>query len=161
MVSIKKFNRGVMRILFVSVFLLFFSGCMQMFLGGGELVSDNYEPQKVIVSYRGEGTLPAGVNYFLIEDEEGLAIFEQMDDGSGTLFQTRWQDSQGDHFCAWVKGNTGSSHAYEFIVPTDRSKTAKKYVYPAGTWDTRKVNGMTRLVPDDPDVEHVATLIPK
>jgi len=87
--------------------LFFFSGCASLkvqnaFLQGGTVVPENYNVQKVIVSYRAEGTVSERIKYFLIETNGVLSIFERSEDGSGSLLQTRWQDDQGDHFAAWV-----------------------------------------------------------
>ena len=137
------------------------AGCASMFLGGGSIVSDDYKMPKVVVAYRAEGTVPARVEYFLVESEEGLAMFERSEDGSGTLHQTRWTDEQGDHFAAWVKGGSAHGHGYEFIVPLEKSKNAKRFVYPAGTYTVKTIDGIRRPVPRNPDTQPVAVLIPK
>jgi len=82
-------------------------------------------------------------------------VFERESDGGGTLFELHWKDDKGDHFAAWF------IHAYEFIIPEDRTLPAEKYVYPDGTYTAKYVDGQQRPVPNDPDVEPVAKLIPK
>jgi len=125
---------------------------------GGALAPKNYKPVKELVAYRTEGTVPAGVQYFLVETDEGPAIFERSDaDGSGALFLNHWKDDQGVHFAGWV----AKSHGYEFVISTDKSKEGKKYVYPARTYKIEKINGVERPVPNDPNVEPVARLYPK
>jgi len=157
--------------------LFFFSGCASLkvqnaFLQGGTVVPENYNVQKVIVSYRAEGTVSERIKYFLIETNGVLSIFERSEDGSGSLLQTRWQDDQGDHFAAWVSPPfipirlQSSKHyrggpAYEFVVPFDRSKEAKRFVYQKGKFTIQIVNGIARPVPKDPEIKPVATLIPK
>ena len=159
-------------LLYYPIMVLLVSGCASVFFQGGTLVPKGYDVQKVIVAYRAEGTVPARVNYFLVKTAEGLAILERSEDGSGPLFQTHWQDHQGDHFAAWVGPSfvpkswhgskaAGQGHAYEFIVPFDRSKEAKKFVYPKGTYRIHEIDGIFRPIPKDPKTKPVATLIPK
>ncbi len=81
--AMKKVNR-----MWLLGFVLLF-GCASMFMKGGALVETGYNPQKVLVSYKAEGTVPQGVEYLLIETENGQAIFERSPDGSGALFLTR------------------------------------------------------------------------
>jgi hypothetical protein len=140
----------------VLICILVFSGCASMFMRGGELVSSDYKPQKILVMYKAEGTVPPGIEYLLVETEKGPAIFERSSDGSGTLFLTRWQDKQGDHYAGWVAG----SHAYEFVIAKDKSRKGKRYVYPAGTYEVKEIKGMERPVPAS-KVDPVTTLIPK
>ena len=135
---------------------LYVSGCASAFMKGGQLVGAGYQPQKLLITYKAEGTVPPGVVYQLVETERGEAIFEKSPDGSGTLFLLRWKDDAGDHFGGWV----ATSHGYEFVVPFDRKQNAKKYFYYAGTYRYEKFGEGGRLVPmakTDP----VATLIPQ
>ncbi len=131
-------------------------GCASMFMQGGSLVKEGYQPKKVVVAYKAVGTVPAGVEYQLVETEKGPAIFERSADGSGTLFETHWKDDQGDHFAGWV----ATSHGYEFVVPANRKKEAKKFVYPKGFYSLSTINNIERPVPSVP-IEPVAKLIPK
>ena len=131
-------------------------GCASMFISGGTLVPAGYKPQNVLVTYRAEGTVPPGAGYLLVQTEKGPAVWERSPDGSGTLFQTYWRDEQGEHFAGWVK----TSHGYEFVVPLDRSKPAKKYVYPKGFYSIKEINGIDRPVPTT-TLEPVARLIPQ
>ena len=133
------------------------TGCASMFMNGGSFVESGYKAQKVIAVYRTEGIVPPGVQYSLVQTKNGQAIFEKGSDGSGTLFQTHWKDSQGDHFAGWVT----TSHAYEFVIPVNRSSKGKKYVYPARTYTIKHINDVGRPVSNNPSVEPVATLIPK
>ncbi len=141
---------------FIFVILLFILGCAPTLMKGGSLVKAGYQAKEVIVSYRAEGIVPPGVKYLLIETGSGQAIFEKTADGSGALFETRWRDDKGDHFAAWV----ATSHGYEFIVPVDRTKEAKKFVYPAETYAIKEIGGISRPVPLNP-VEPAARLIPE
>ena len=166
---------GLSNLFYFSIMLFLLSGCatvMSTFSQGGKVVPKGYNIQKVIVAYRAEGEVPARVQYFLIETDEGLAIFERSEDGSGSLLQTRWQDDQGDHFAVWVSPPfipirlQSSKHyrggpAYEFVVPFDRSKEAKRFVYQKGKFTIQIINGIARPVPKDPEIKPVATLIPK
>jgi hypothetical protein len=127
-----------------------------MFMKGGDLAPVGYTPKKVLVTYTAEGTVPQGVEYMLVETEKGPAVFERSGDGSGALFLTRWQDNEGDHFAGWV----ATSHGYEFVIPTDRTKKGKKYVYPKGMYEVKDIGGVERPVPVV-KIDPVATLIPK
>ena len=148
------FRRTIIVLSVILVFIAF--GCASAFMKGGSLVKAGYQAKKVIVSYRAEGIVPPEVKYLLVDTENGEAMFEKSKDGSGTLFLTRWHDAQGDHFAGWV----ATSHGYEFIVPVDRKKEAKKFVYPKGTYTLKEIGGQFRPVPTNP-VEPVARLIPE
>jgi hypothetical protein len=132
------------------------TGCASMFMKGGSLVEKGYQPKRVVVVYKAVGTVPVGVEYQLVETEKGTAIFERSIDGSGTLFETHWKDAQGDHFVGWV----ATSHGYEFVVPLNRKKEAKKFVYPKGYYDLKTINDVERPVPAVP-IDPVAKLIPR
>lgn len=136
--------------------VLLLSGCASAFMKGGALVDRGYQPNKVLVTYRAEGTVPQDVVYQLVETEWGPGIYEKSPDGSGAIFLLHWQDGQGDHFGGWVATSSG----YEFVVPLDRTRNAKKYFYVAGTFRYEKTGDKTgKLVPESP-VDPVATLIP-
>jgi hypothetical protein len=136
--------------------IAFTTGCASMFIGGGSLVTNGYRPLKIIAQYRVEGAVPPNVEYLLIETEKGKAIFEKSPDGSGTLFQTYWNDKDGDHYSAWVK----SRHGYEYIMPTGKTGPVKKYLYPAGFYSVQTIGGVARPVPST-QIDPVATLYPK
>ena len=143
----------------VSIYVLsvvFLSSCASAFMKGGALVSSGYQPKKVLITYKAEGTLPPNVVYQLVDTERGEAIFEKSPDGSGVLFLLRWKSDEGDHFGGWV----ATSHGYEFLVPFDRKKNAKKYFYYAGTYSYEKLGETGRLVPIV-KLDPVATLIPQ
>lgn len=125
-----------------------------MFMKGGDLAPRGYKPQKVLVTYKAEGTVPQGVEYQLIETDRGQAVFERSPDGSGALFLTRWHDERGDHFAGWV----ATSHGYEFVRLGDGK--VEKYVYPKGYYSVKEIGGIARPVPVV-KVDPVATLIPK
>ena len=145
------------------------SGCATIYnacFQGGKLVPKNYHVQKVIVAYQPGENAPARAQYFLIETAEGLAFFERKEDGSGAIIQDHWQDDEGDHFVGWVspirsKDATGGGPAFEFIVPIDRSKEAKRIVYPKRKYDLEPVSGAMRPISTDPTTRHVSTLVPK
>jgi len=132
------------------------AGCASMFMKGGALAPAGYQPQKVVVAYTADGAVPANVNYQLVLTEKGEAMFERSPDGSGALFETRWTDEKGDHFAGWV----ATSHAYEFVVPKDRAKPAKRYVYPKGSYTVQSVGGQERPTPTMA-MDPVATLTPR
>ncbi|HTF99506.1 MAG TPA: hypothetical protein VK654_02835 [Nitrospirota bacterium] len=140
--------------LLAAVFLV--SGCASMFMKGGTLVKDGYKPKRVVVAYKAVGTVPPNVEYQLVETDKGMAIFERSADGSGTLFETHWKDEQGDHYAGWV----ATSHGFEFVVPADLKKEAKRYVYPKGYYSLKTINDVERPVPVV-KLDPVAKLIPK
>lgn len=144
------------KVLMVVLAVAFVAGCASMFMKGGSLAPAGYQPQKVLVTYTAEGTVPPGISYLLVQTEKGEALFERSADGSGALFETKWTDDKGDHFAGWV----ATSHAYEFVVPKDRKKVAKRYVYPAGFYTLQTVGEQERPVPVTA-VDPVATLVPK
>jgi len=139
----------------VAVLAVGIAACASMFMKGGDLVDERYQPKKILVTYSAEGNVPAGVQYFLIETDKGPAIFERSQNGSGALFLTRWQDKDGDHYAGWV----ATSHGYEYVI-AKRTGIVKKYVYPKGYYSVKEVDGQERPVPDVP-IDPVAKLIPK
>jgi len=194
-----KSTRSTIRIVdpfYYSILLFLLLGCTatySAFLQGGTAVPEGYNPQKVIVSYRVIETIPGcsklpsmldakislkEVQYFLVEADEGLAILEQIEDGSGSLIQTHWQEDQSDHFAAWVSppsipsagclteitelpSRTGSGGAaVEYVVPFDRSEEAKRVVYLRKTYTIWEIDGISRPVPKNPETEPVCPLIP-
>lgn len=130
-------------------------GDASILMTGGSLASVGYQPLDVVVSYRAEGSVPKSAEYLLVRTEKGEAIFERSPDGSGTLIDKTWSDEKGDHFAMWIL----TSHAYEFLVPKDRSKPAQRYIYPAGFYSIVDVGGGMRPVAAAP-LDPVATLIP-
>jgi hypothetical protein len=143
-------------VFFSALALVIATGCASMFMKGGSLAPAGYQPQKVLITYKADGAVPQGATYLLIMNEKGEAMFERGADGSGALFETKWSDDKGDHFAGWV----ATSHAYEFVVPKDRKKPAKRYVYPAGFYTLQSVGGIERPVPVAA-VDPVATLTPQ
>lgn len=148
--------KKIMRVLFLGVLAVGLTACASAFMKGGALVGAGYQPLKVLVRYRAEGTVPPNVTYQLVESERGETIFERSADGSGTLFLLRWQDADGDHFGGWV----AKSHGYEFVIPKDRRQNGTKFFYPAGTYRYEKSASGGRLVSSSPATP-VATLIPQ
>jgi hypothetical protein len=153
---------------FYSILLFLLLGCAAAFFHGGTEVPENYKVPKVIVSYRAEGDVPERVNYFLIRTDDDVTMFERHEDGSGSLFQIHWQVDHCDHFAAWVSPPIGivssrglGGPAWEFVVPFDRSKEAKRFFYPKGTYRVEEIGAILRPVPNDPNTEPVARLIPK
>ncbi len=53
-----------------------------MFMNGGSLVSEGYQPPEKPVKYKAEGKVPKGAGYLLIRNEDGEGIFERSPDGS-------------------------------------------------------------------------------
>ena len=149
----RKYTSKVIFLMIYTILLL--TACASMFMQGGSLAPAGYNAN-IVVNYDAKGTVPPGITYHLIKADKGEAIFERSPDGSGALFETHWSDNDGDHFAGWV----ATSHGYEFVIPKDRKKPAKKYVYPAGNYDLKEKDGITRPVPNTP-IDPVATLTPK
>ena len=122
-------------------------------LVGGRMVSSAFRPQRVLVSYRNKGKSPA--DFSLVETERGLAILERMrKEQTGVLYETRWSSERGDHFAVWV----GCKHAYEFVVPADRTQNAELYHrvdFALGT-----IEGITRPVQNIWGTQPELVLIP-
>lgn len=148
---------------------VFLTGCTTIkntHFQGGTIVPNNYHVPNIIVTYQAGENCPARIQYFLIETAKGLAIFERSEDGSGALFQDNWQDENGDHFVGWVspirsKHATGGGPAYEYIVPLDRSKEAKRIVYPKMKYKLEPVGRAMRPISTDPEKRSICTLVPK
>jgi len=130
--------------------LIFFAfGCtsiakLQDSLGGfqgGTVVDGNYQPKKILVTYRIKGDSSEKVKYYLIETPGGKdAIWEKASD-AGSIFEAYRETEKGDHFSAWVVGNKG----FEFIIPKDRTKNAERYVYGVGTYEAQ--SGSMAVIP--------------
>jgi hypothetical protein len=149
-------NLQLMKMVVLGSLIVILLGCASSFMKGGTLVPAKYTPRKVLVMYKAEGIVPPNVVYQLVDTEWGEAMFEKSPDGSGAVFLLRWEDEKGVHFGGWV----AKSNGYEFVVPLDRTKNVKKYVYPAGTFRYEKVGTNGRLVPTM-KIDPVATLIPQ
>ncbi|MCK5310635.1 MAG: hypothetical protein KAJ62_00900 [Desulfobacteraceae bacterium] len=153
----KNSQKKIKTLLTIAIAGFLLSGCASSFIKGGAMVPRGYEIQKIVVSYRAVGIVPERTDYLLIETDNGEAMFEKSEDGSGVLFLTRWSDDKGDHFAGWV----ATSHGYEFVIPKDRTKEGQKYFYMKGTFLVKDIDGLRRPVPNNPDTEPVARLIPK
>ena len=112
---------------------------------GGRVVNRDYRPQ-VIVVYAADGEVAPGVRYSLVRQGARLAFFEQIGDGAGTILESHWTDTAGDHFAIWATP-VEPGEAVEVLVPTDRSQAAYRFVYPPGLYDVRNDNGVERPVP--------------
>jgi len=98
-------------------------------------------------------------------------IFERYNDGHGSLYQTHWKDSLGDHYAVWVP----TSSAYEIVLLQDLNAIGSKFIYDNNYFTIENINGVKRPVPCDtiemingkrtpvPLIKHisaVATLVP-
>ena len=152
----KRKTSSLLRLFLFGLLLSHLSGWASAVMKGGALVGAGYQPKKILITYKAEGTVPPNIVYQLVETDRGEAIFEKSPDGSGTLFLLHWKDDDGDHFGDWV----ATSHGYEFVVPFNRSKNAKKYFYSASTFSYEPQGDSGRLVPIA-KMDPVATLIPQ
>jgi hypothetical protein len=76
-------------------------------------------------------TPPSGVRYFLMQGHDGLELFEQSSDGSGSITTNQWKGDDGTHFYTWVQ-----SSGWEFIIPAAGQPGVRR-VYTSGTSDGR------------------------
>jgi hypothetical protein len=87
---------------------------------------------------------PAGgpeVEYWLIKDGEGIALFERDKEGGGSVIENHWSAKDGDHFFVYVR----TSHGWEYILPEDRGQEAVRLVYPKGSYEKNEgEDGVTR-----------------
>lgn len=138
-------KKQLVNVLFGVAFLVSIFGCasvLSSLLQGGTIVGDDYQPKRIIVSYRAEGVVPENTKYFLIETKEGEeAIWEKVTDGRSAICTAYRQTEQGDHFSCWVPGQNG----FEYIIPKDRSKEAKRFIYPSGKY--KALRGSMAVVP--------------
>ena len=149
----------ILKVLFVIIVCFILSGCDLIFL----ITWSDAQPvpkgskgnkKKVIESYTADPY--DHTYYFLVKTVNGHEISEIRINGSEILFQNHWIDDQGDHFAGWEAFSNG----YEFVIPTDRRKEGKKYVYPKKTYQIKLIDGVRRPIPNDPMTEPVARLIP-
>ena len=89
-----------------------------------------YAIQPCVMVADGSPAGAAAVEYWLIEEDGGVALFEREGAGKGAIIQNHWTEDDGDHFFVWVKG----SHAWEYVLPGDRSEAGVRRVYPRGTY---------------------------
>ena len=138
-------------------------GCatlLSAMISGGTAVPGDFQVEEVLVRYRPVGQYPAHAQYLLVRTDRGLAMFEREKDGSGALFETHWTDEEGDHFAAWL----GRRIAWVFVVPRDRTKPAKRYVYQYKRFSFSSPFSISgnRVIPKDPrNKEPVTMLFPK
>ncbi|NQV03773.1 MAG: hypothetical protein HQ542_14075 [Bacteroidia bacterium] len=156
-----KTQRKIKTIMIISIFMMLVPCSLMVngqswLLDGGSFVKKKKAPKEILVRWDAEGEIPDEATYMLVLNKKGEeCVFEREADGGGTLFELHWKDDQGDHFAAWFL------HAYEFIIPFDRTKPAEKYVYLVDTYTEKYIDGVKRPVPNDPDIEPVAKLIPQ
>jgi len=144
----------------IITFSLLFSGCLAMagmYSYGTKFVSDSYKIPKIIVAYNTDGIVPEGVEYLLIETQDGLAVFERELGGGGTLIKNHFQDEKGDHFFGGIIGGV----CFEYVIPIDRTKEGYRYVHPNGSITSKKIDGIEYIASKNPDVKPVTKLIPR
>jgi len=152
----KNFSR--FDILFGLIVLIALSGCVKMgasMLIGGEYVEE-YEPDKILVTYEPQGAFPEGSTFHLIETETGLAFFQQDIDGSGMICEKFWYEGDSVYFSAAF---FGYGPAFIYKVPVDRTLNAERYVYENGTYQGTPGDRL-RPMPNAPKVKPDTILIP-
>jgi hypothetical protein len=81
------------------------------------------------------------VEYWLIKDGEGIALFERDKAGEGSIIENHWSAKDGDHFFVYVR----TSHGWEYILPEDRGQDAVRLVYLKGSYEKNEgEDGVTR-----------------
>jgi hypothetical protein len=112
------------------------------FLHGARKAKSDYEAETiatyivqpcVMISDGSPAGQPA-TQYRLIKDKDGIALFEREGPAQGAVIENHWVADDGDHFFVWVLG----SHAWEYILPTDRTKDGVRLVYPKGSYEKEK-----------------------
>ena len=121
------------------------AGCAAMPIPGGRVVNRDYRPQVVVV-YVADGEVAPGMRYSLVRQGARLAFFEQTGEGAGTVLESHWTDTAGDHFAIWATP-VEQGEAVEVLVPIDRTQRAYRFVYPPGLYDVRNDNAVERPVP--------------
>src|SRR5207237_5411411 len=105
-------------------------GCIH----GGRVASNSLEGKRILVSYQTEGRANSTAEYYLIETKRGLALFEPVPGGLGSLIKNHWREGDDDHFA--ISGEVLDTRvpATEFVLPADRSKNGKADLYPEGKY---------------------------
>jgi hypothetical protein len=126
--------------LFGATAALLLSGCASMFLHGGRMADKGTPTAGALGSWDVQackGTdgrpfnAPSGIRYFLFQGKEGLELFEQSADGSGSIITNQWAGSDGTHFYSWV-----TSNGWEFIIPGAGQPGVRRVYVGTGTTDS-------------------------
>ncbi len=124
------------------------TGAYNLFVGGGRLVDTTQLEYSVVAEYRSDPVDENAAVYQLVNIQGNLAMMEIADSTSRQmLMETHWVDAKGDHFAAWVKGESVHSLALELVIPQDGCAHALRYVYPHKQYDIIELSGVIRPVP--------------
>lgn len=107
-------------------------------------------PPCVLISDGSDAGAPDS-EYWLIEDEGRVALFQRDASGTGVIIENHWLENDGDHFFVWVQ----DSHAWEYVVPRDRSGDAVRLVYLGGTYSLERDEQWVTKPVGDPTVKCV------
>ena len=136
--------------------------CIYACVSGGT-VGYNYSEDKVLVQYIAKGDNTAKVCWLLVESDGRLAIIERDQDGNSldTIIRYGWKDLKGHHFVIWAAFLDEQSTAFEYIVPEDFTKPAKRFIYPPGSYSILESNGVKRPFPHKVNIAPATILIPQ
>ena len=109
------------------------AACASMFLSGGQTV-DRDLSSHAVMSYRASSCVqlagnrplnaPQDLTWHLIREGRNPRLFERQSNGTGTLIENHWADSNGDHFFVRVQTN-----GWEYVIPGTPSLPAQRLVY--------------------------------
>ncbi|MEW5847847.1 MAG: hypothetical protein AB2A00_03495 [Myxococcota bacterium] len=105
-------------------------------LVGADIVT-SVAPERVVRELKLEGctvttsgkpfTTP-DLQYFIIRDGEGTALYEKESSATGAIFRNHWSADDGEHYFAWVHTN---KMGWEFVIPADPAQEGKRLAYDA------------------------------
>ena len=137
--------------------LLLAAGCIH----GGRFASNSLAGKRILVAYRSEGRADSRPEYYLVETEKGIALFERVPGGIGSLIKNHWREADGDHFAIWGEVLGSRVPAFEFVLPVDRTKKGKAFIYPEGSYSVLKIEGRYRPATSIPNPPPSFWLVPK
>jgi len=133
-----------------------------MLISGGSIVSGGQDKTgEVIVEYNAYAILTEELRFLLKETAGGLVFVEREKDGGEAIAKTHWQEKDGDHFAIWIGLLAGKAGAAEYIVPFDRTKSAKRIFYGSGEYTILQSHGVTRPVANQDGAGSEMVLVPR
>jgi hypothetical protein len=133
------------------------SGCIH----GGRVAFSSLDGKKIVAAYRAEGRGSSHPDYYLIQTDRGLVLFERVPGGLGSLIKHHWREADEDHFAIWGELLDTRVPAFEFVIPADRTRKGKAFIYPEGTYSLLKINGRYRPETAIPNPIPSFWLVPK
>lgn len=137
--------------------LCFAPGCIH----GGRFASNSLEGKRIVAAYRAEERPESRREYYLLETADGPALLERVPRGVSSLIKNHWREGENDHFALWGEFLDSRVPAFEFVLPVDRTKKGKAFIYPEGTYSILKIDGRNRPATAIPNPSPTFWLIPK